>query len=109
MPTPVITPHLLRSIRANRQLPPATWYIISGVALSILNRPEELPLVLRHAIEACSQNPEQRQAELLVARRMREALIKSSAIGGLPKVAYEAKSQSPADALGHQCFAVTQE
>jgi hypothetical protein len=87
MPPAIITPSLLHSLRANQHLPPQTWYFISGVALSILNRPDEIPKVFQHAIEQVPfSTSTRREEEFRVARRMREALVKASAIGGLPKV-----------------------
>ncbi|KAI4167410.1 MAG: hypothetical protein LQ343_007239 [Gyalolechia ehrenbergii] len=75
-------PSLLSSIRLNPNLPPHSWYIIAGVTLSTLNRPDDIPHVLHHAIE---QDGGSTKMQISIARRMREALIKAAPIGGLPK------------------------
>ena len=121
-PAPLLTQSLLHSIRTQPHLPPHAWYLVTGVTLSILNRPDELPKVLSHALSfgpgsAIGDNSHDtpnkavhgsatgsmetkdsdialrralpgpsREEQLLIARKLREALIKSAAIGGLPKV-----------------------
>ncbi len=86
---PIITPTLLHTLRTYPHLPSNTWYFITGVTLSILNRPDEIPKVFQHAVEKAplSNGKSLRHDEhLMIARRMREALVKAVAIGGLPKV-----------------------
>ncbi|KAL8850720.1 MAG: hypothetical protein Q9221_004368 [Calogaya cf. arnoldii] len=73
---------LLGAIRQTPHLPPHSWYFISSVTLSVLNRPEEVPHVFQYALEKDGGST---QKQLDIARRMREALVKSAAIGGLPK------------------------
>ncbi|KAI4260825.1 MAG: hypothetical protein L6R42_003862, partial [Xanthoria sp. 1 TBL-2021] len=73
---------LLSSIRLTAHLPTHSWYIISSVTLSVLNRPDEIPHVFQYALEKDGGST---QKQLDIARRMREALVKSAAIGGLPK------------------------
>lgn len=55
----------------------------------MLNRPDEIPKVYKHALDhggdyydAAPNEAEQ----LRISRRIREALVKASAVGGLPKV-----------------------
>lgn len=86
---PIITPSLLSSIRRHPYLPRNTWYFIAATTLSILNRPDEIQKVYKHAIDnggdyfdLTPSEDEQRR----ISRRIREALIKSSAIGGMPRV-----------------------
>lgn len=92
-PAMIITPELLDTVRSQPNLPADVWYLIVATALCVLNRPEEISAVFTHAVgkghgSSGFQNgaevaePEQ----LRIARRMREALLKTSAIGGLPKV-----------------------
>lgn len=86
----IATPALLSSIRAHPQLPLHTWYFIAGVTLSVLNRPDEIPKVFRYAVEkgvgrAADGKPPKHEEQLEVARKMREALVKTAPIGGLPK------------------------
>lgn len=89
-PLPAIaTQALLSSIRSHPQLPSHTWYFIAATTLSVLNRPDEVPKVyehvLHHGFDPQGTKPG-RDERLHILRRMREALIKSSPIGGIPKV-----------------------
>lgn len=81
LPT-VLTPALLTALRGNLALPRGSWYFVAGVTLSALNRPDEVPRVLQVAL----QDEDGHAARLRVARRMREGLVKSMAVVGLPKV-----------------------
>ena len=85
----IATPALLSSIRAHPQLPLHTWYFITGVTLSVLNRPDEIPKVFQYALEKgvgrADSKPPRHEEQLEVARKMREALVKMAPIGGLPK------------------------
>ena len=85
----IITPVLLSSIRGHPQLPLHSWYFIAGVTLSVINRPDEIPIVFKYAIEQgagrCDSKPGHDE-QLQIARKMREALVKAAPIGGLPKV-----------------------
>lgn len=78
-----LLPSFLSSIRLTPHRPPQSWYLIAGVTLSTLNRPDDIPLVFQHAIE---QDGTSVESQISIARRMREALIKAAPIGGLPKV-----------------------
>ncbi|KAL8929591.1 MAG: hypothetical protein Q9172_000387 [Xanthocarpia lactea] len=78
--TPIST--LLSSIRLTPHLPPHSWYLIAGVTLSTLNKPDEVRHVFQYAIEKDGGSA---QTQINIARRMREALVKAAAIGGLPK------------------------
>ncbi|KAL8774691.1 MAG: hypothetical protein Q9209_000630 [Squamulea sp. 1 TL-2023] len=73
---------MVSSIRLTPHLPPQSWYLIAGVTLSTLNKPDEIPHVFQDAIE---RDGGSQQTQLDIARRMREALVKAAAIGGLPK------------------------
>jgi hypothetical protein len=84
----VITPGLLSAIRSTPRLPSNTWYLLAATALSTLNRPDEIPKVFNHAIEhggGAKDTKPSKDEQLQIARRTREALVKSSAIIGLPK------------------------
>jgi len=87
LPT-IVTPALLASLRSHAKLPLHSWYFVTSVVLSMLNRPDQIPIVFQYAIEngptPTDSNPG-RGEKLQIARKLREALIKSSAIGGLPK------------------------
>jgi hypothetical protein len=86
---PVLTTDLLNSIRDHPGLPPNTWYIIAVAALTILNRPDQIPKAYEHALNFGPSKSGLRpdhEEQLRILRRMREALIKTSAVGGVPKV-----------------------
>lgn len=85
----VITPTLLAAIRKQPQLPNHTWYYIAATTLTIINRPDEIAAVYKHALEkgpGASDTSPAEEEQLKISRRMREALVKTAAIGGLPKV-----------------------
>ena len=85
----IVSPSLLSYLRGHPQLPPHSWYFIAGVTLSVINRPEEIPLVLEHALEnggAKEGRIPQHEEQMMIARKMREGLVKAAVIGGLPKV-----------------------
>lgn len=85
----VLTPTLLKSIQSNSTLLKHSWYLITGVTLSVLNRPDEIPKVFNYSLEhdIDGTNSKSTHAQKLeIARRLREGLIKSAAVAGLPKV-----------------------
>lgn len=95
----VITPELLDSLRSHPDLPDDAWYLVVVTALCVLNRPEGIPMVYTHAVDTRASSGSSghgttingaevvdEREQLRIARRMREALLKTSAIGGLPKV-----------------------
>lgn len=85
----ITSPTLLNYLHSHPGLPAHSWYFIAGVTLSVINRPEEIPIIFQHALEngGCKKDTQPEQAEqLMIARKMREGLVKSAAIGGLPKV-----------------------
>lgn len=87
---PILTPTLLAAIRKQPNLPRNAWYFITATTLSALNRPDELPEVFNNAIGKGSETTENgipsRDDQLRISRRLREALLKASAVGGMPKV-----------------------
>lgn len=85
----VITPTLLSAIRGQPHLPRHAWYFLTGVTLSVLNLPDEIPTVFKYAIEKGAGNCDMKPGhdeQLEIARKMREALVKAAPIGGLPRV-----------------------
>ena len=84
----IVTPRFLSAIRSQPSLPHNTWYLLAATALSTLNRPDEIPKIFTHALEhgggAKDEKPS-KDEQLKIARRTREALVKSAAIIGLPK------------------------
>lgn len=102
----IITPSLLASIRGHPQLPKHSWYFIAGVTLSVINRPDEIPKVFKFAIEhgvGPTENIKPAHPEQLqIARKLREGLIKSAAIVGLPKTInglFALKGATPSELL----------
>lgn len=77
----IASPEFLSILASAKDLPPDVWYLITAVTLSSLNRPEEITDALRLAISGKTH-----QEQTCIARRIREALIKSAPVVGLPKV-----------------------
>lgn len=88
LPNPSATA-FLDALRSQPDLPDDVWYLITATALCILNRPEHIPAIYTHAIathaSSSSSSSPAEQEQLRIARRLREALLKTSAIGGMPK------------------------
>ncbi|KAK2002011.1 carboxymuconolactone decarboxylase [Colletotrichum falcatum] len=85
---PIITPALLSSIRSRPHLPRHAWYFIAATTLSILNRPDEIPQIYQHAMRHGAGSEDIKPGldeQVTISRKLREALIKASAVGGLPK------------------------
>ena len=81
--------NFLSSIRSHPSLPKQSWYFIAAVTLSTINRPDEVQRVYKYALEhgAAEQDSSPTQSQqLYISRRIREALVKASAIGGVPRV-----------------------
>ena len=91
-PTPlVLTPQFLNHLKTHKALPQNSWYFIAGVTLSALNLSHEIPKILTHALEDGPGPPDKpasgsKDDQRYIARRLREGLIKSAAVVGLPKV-----------------------
>ncbi|KAF3912250.1 hypothetical protein AA313_de0201398 [Arthrobotrys entomopaga] len=110
-PTATLSTAFLTKIRTYPSLPSHTWYYITLITVSICNRPELIGSVLSHAFAHSAipgstdaayvkeerawlarnpgklgrQDDEGRESALRILRRCREGLVKSGAIGGLPK------------------------
>lgn len=82
----LFSPPLLHYLRTHPQLPKDSWYFIAAVTATVLNRPEEIPTVFQHALEQHVTSHRALNEELKVLRRTREALLKTSAVAGAPKV-----------------------
>ncbi|KAF4451904.1 hypothetical protein F53441_5223 [Fusarium austroafricanum] len=89
--TPILTPALLATIRKQPNLPRNTWYFITATTLSALNRQDELPKVLKNTLDTFpdkyGESGPGRDEQLHIVRRLREALVKASAVSGMPKSA----------------------
>ncbi|KAK4191406.1 hypothetical protein QBC35DRAFT_12235 [Podospora australis] len=102
----IATPTLLTSIRSRPNLPAHTWYFIAAATLSQLNRPDEIPKVyqfaLKHGPGRADDAAPSHEEKLRISRRMREALVKVSAIGGVPRTInalLELKNVTPEELL----------
>ncbi|KAL2162808.1 hypothetical protein VTH06DRAFT_6644 [Thermothelomyces fergusii] len=84
---PIITPGLLASIRDHPDLPRHTWYLIAAATLCQLNRPDEISPIYQHALQHGTGGgiAPSHEEKLLISRRIREALIKAAAVGGVPR------------------------
>lgn len=95
LPT-AVTPRLLGTLRSQPGLPDDVWYTIVATTLCVLNRPDEIQAIYTHAVaadagaNAVADPVADHGRQLRIARRLREALLKASAIGGLPKVSIQA-------------------
>lgn len=93
LPDPVITAELLDILCSQPYLPGDIWYLVVATTLCVLNRPEEIRTVYKHAVgpghgtvASPDGTPLTDDDARRIARRLREALLKTSAIGGMPKV-----------------------
>ena len=78
-----MTEAFISAIRKQPLLPRHIWYFVSGVTLSALNRPEEIPAVYTHAIEKGGRSSDTvpgQDEKMEISRKMRESLIKASAM-----------------------------
>ena len=62
------------------------WFIVAAVAFSASNRSEAVPRVFEEALQDLKSGGSDISEELMLARKMREALFKSGLISGYPKV-----------------------
>ena len=86
---PIMTPPLISALRRHPHLPRNAWPLVAATTLSALNRPDDIPAVYTHALEhgaGPADPPPAADEQLAISRRVREALVKSSAISGMPKV-----------------------
>ncbi|AEO56768.1 hypothetical protein MYCTH_47732 [Thermothelomyces thermophilus ATCC 42464] len=82
----IITPSLLASIRDHPDLPRHTWYLIAATTLCQLNRPDEVSTIYQHALRHGPGGiAPSHDEKLRISRRIREALIKAAAVGGVPR------------------------
>lgn len=115
---PIATSCFLSSLYKNRSLPKHTFYFIASVVLSVINRPEEIPRIWEYAVDnvaipgsssgayveselretrATSCENDGRESALKIHRKIREAILKSSPICGLPKVFISLRTIYPHD------------
>ncbi|KAK8031720.1 hypothetical protein PG990_001454 [Apiospora arundinis] len=93
----VITTKVLANLRNHPGLPAHCWYLVTATTLAVLNQPHGIRDVYKYELDQCGNGE-----SLFVLRRMREALIKASAIGGVPKTInalLSLKEVTPSDQL----------
>lgn len=86
---PILNHTTLSSLRSHPSLPKQSWYFIAAVTLSIINRPDEIQKVYNYALDHGATEKDtspENDERLHISRRIREALIKASTIGGVPRV-----------------------
>lgn len=79
--SPIISRETLNTVKTSSGLPVDCYYFIIAVTVVALNRNEDLKAILDDAFYG---KPQQEQHRIM--RRIREALIKSAAVIGLPKI-----------------------
>lgn len=79
--SPIISQETLDMIKAHSGLPADCYYFIVAVTIVALNRNEELKTIFD---DACNGKPQQEQYRIV--KRIREALIKSAPVIGLPRI-----------------------
>ncbi|KAG4411250.1 hypothetical protein IFR04_015611 [Cadophora malorum] len=97
----IITPSLLNYMQTHPHLPEHTWYLIAATTLTILNRPDEIRVIFKHALgPGLDRFPVDHPQQISITRRLREALLKASSVGGVPKTInalLALKAVTPAD------------
>jgi len=61
------------------------WFIVAAVAFSASNRSEAVPRVFEQALQDLKSGGSDKSEELMLAKKMREALFRSGLISGYPK------------------------
>lgn len=79
----VLTPARLKTLAATPLLS-NSWYYIAAATLSVCNQPDDVPLILEYMLKQPAIASDESK-KLLVARQLRESLLKGAALGGLPK------------------------
>lgn len=76
----ILTPSRLNTL-ASFNLLSNNWYYLAAATFSVCNFPDEVPVIFEYMISKTSGEKEQYK----VAQEIREAILKSAALGGLPK------------------------
>ncbi|KAH7032884.1 AhpD-like protein [Microdochium trichocladiopsis] len=85
---PMLKQALWTSLAKDVAMPHGAWYLVASATLAVLNRPREIQQVFTYALsdlEHSRDGPGAHKEKLEVSRRIRESLVKTSAIAGLPK------------------------
>lgn len=78
----ILTPARLKTL-ASQPLLGSNWYYIAAATFSVCNQPDAIPLIFEYML---ASTPTASTAQhLLIARQIRESLLKGAALGGLPK------------------------
>ena len=79
----VLTPARLKTLASTPHLG-QSWHYIAAATLSVCNQPNDIPLIFEYMMSQPEISSSE-EKQLLVARQIRESLLKGSALGGLPK------------------------
>lgn len=78
----ILTPARLKTL-ASQPLLGSNWYYIAAATFSVCNQPDAIPIIFEYML---ASTPTATTAQhLLIARQIRESLLKGAALGGLPK------------------------
>lgn len=80
---PILTPARLHTLSTSFPLLSTNWYYLAAATFSVCNFPEEVPVLFEYMLEKTKS--EGRSVQYEVAQQFREAILKSCALGGLPK------------------------
>ena len=93
------TPEFLSSLKATYppetpNSPPHLWAIVAAVAFGASNVPEAVPAVFTYALQDLIRSQQAtgisgdtaHEAQLLLARKIREAILQSGLLSGMPRV-----------------------
>ena len=93
------TPEFLSSLRATYppetpNSPPHLWAIVAAVAYGASNVPEAVPAVFTYALQDLIRSQQgagisgdaAHEEQLLLARKVREAVLQSGLLSGMPRV-----------------------
>lgn len=78
----ILTPVRLKTL-SSFSLLSTNWYYLAAATLSICNRPDEVPVLYEYVLSTIPR--EDKKAQFDTTQKIREAILKSSALGGLPK------------------------
>ncbi|VVT44642.1 uncharacterized protein SAPINGB_P000484 [Magnusiomyces paraingens] len=77
----ILTPARLQTLSTSFPLLSTNWYYLAAATFSICNVPEEVPVIFEYMLQKVDTDKEKFE----MVQRIREAILKSSALGGLPK------------------------
>lgn len=84
--TSILTSQRLKQL-SSFPLLKTNWYYLTAATLSVCNAPNEIPVLFTYLLDEipANDNKESQSARFKVAQQIRETILKSAALGGLPK------------------------